>query len=142
MTRPTVTLLEGRHITAGDKRNILDCIAYLLAQLNASGEYELLQWCRRNGSAKAYQITKEPRHGVYTVAIRTNETSDNGTPTQRTQTVIIEARGIAHLPTVADFIEDIEARQINSELTPTGEQLVIPGCELNLSPRQKQLDLF
>lgn len=29
-----------------------------------------------------------------------------------------------------------------TELTPIGEQLVIPGCERNLSPAKKQLDLF
>lgn len=30
----------------------------------------------------------------------------------------------------------------NSELTPEGEQTVIPGCERNASPKAKQLDLF
>ena len=29
-----------------------------------------------------------------------------------------------------------------SELTPAGEQLVIPGCERNLAPSARQLDLF
>lgn len=29
-----------------------------------------------------------------------------------------------------------------TELTPAGEQAVIPGCERNASPRAKQLDLF
>lgn len=29
-----------------------------------------------------------------------------------------------------------------SELTPAGEQLVIPGCERNLAPAKTQLDLF
>ena len=29
-----------------------------------------------------------------------------------------------------------------SELTPTGEQLVIPGCEKNAAPGTRQLDLF
>lgn len=29
-----------------------------------------------------------------------------------------------------------------SELTPIGEQLAIPGCERNLVPGKKQLDLF
>ena len=28
------------------------------------------------------------------------------------------------------------------ELTPAGEQAVIPGCERNFSPKAKQLDLF
>ena len=29
-----------------------------------------------------------------------------------------------------------------TELTPIGEQLVIPGCEKNLAPGARQLDLF
>lgn len=29
-----------------------------------------------------------------------------------------------------------------SELTPAGEQYVIPGCERNASPKAKQLGLF
>lgn len=29
-----------------------------------------------------------------------------------------------------------------SELTPSGEQLVIPGCERNLATKAKQLDLW
>ena len=32
--------------------------------------------------------------------------------------------------------------RFHTELTPIGEQLVIPGCERNLSPKAKQLDLF
>lgn len=33
-------------------------------------------------------------------------------------------------------------RPYRSELTPAGEQLVIPGCERNLAPAARQLDLF
>jgi hypothetical protein len=29
-----------------------------------------------------------------------------------------------------------------AELTPAGEQFVIPGCERNLAPAKRQLDLF
>ena len=38
----------------------------------------------------------------------------------------------------------IEAEQQAStiELTPAGEQHVIPGCERNASPKASQLDLF
>ena len=31
---------------------------------------------------------------------------------------------------------------ILSELTPAGEQTVIPGCERNFAPGKRQLDLF
>ena len=38
----------------------------------------------------------------------------------------------------------IEAEQqaTATELTPAGEQHVIPGCERNASPKTSQLDLF
>lgn len=32
--------------------------------------------------------------------------------------------------------------QLPTELTPAGEQFVIPGCERNASPKAKQLGLF
>lgn len=38
--------------------------------------------------------------------------------------------------------EDMLAEPYSTELTPAGEQAVIPGCERNASPRAKQLDLF
>lgn len=43
------------------------------------------------------------------------------------------------------FREMMEARQraqITTELTPAGEQTVIPGCERNTAPGMRQLDLF
>ena len=43
------------------------------------------------------------------------------------------AQAVAHMATFDPF---------RSELTPTGEQLVIPGCERNLAPERRQLDLF
>jgi len=41
-------------------------------------------------------------------------------------------------------IDGIECEPVTfaSELTPIGEQLVIPGCERNLAPAAKQLSLF
>ena len=38
--------------------------------------------------------------------------------------------------------EDQRNPPYRSELTPAGEQLVIPGCERNLAPAARQLDLF
>ena len=35
-----------------------------------------------------------------------------------------------------------EFGEVHTELTPAGEQLVIPGCERNLAPAARQLDLF
>ena len=49
--------------------------------------------------------------------------------------------------TPADLIRHYEGQAqrrvgYRSELTPAGEQLVIPGCERNLAPAARQLDLF
>ena len=44
-----------------------------------------------------------------------------------------------------DIIAAIDAHvpaKYRTELTPAGEQAVIPGCERNFSPKAKQLDLF
>lgn len=42
---------------------------------------------------------------------------------------------------VIDVI-DHHALTYRAELTPAGEQLVIPGCEKHLAPGARQLDLF
>lgn len=40
---------------------------------------------------------------------------------------------------IGDYLASLNYRH---ELTPAGEQAVIPGCERNFSPKAKQLDLF
>jgi hypothetical protein len=40
------------------------------------------------------------------------------------------------------WIKNPTPRTYRTELTPTGEQTVIPGCERDASPRAAQLDLF
>ncbi len=43
----------------------------------------------------------------------------------------------------AQLMQERQQEQaIKTELTPAGEQLVIPGCEVNRSPKVKQLGLF
>lgn len=42
----------------------------------------------------------------------------------------------------ARWIASQEAQRFASELTPEGEQYVIPGCEQNRDPEKKQLNLF
>lgn len=39
-------------------------------------------------------------------------------------------------------LEGFSYQPVTYELTPIGEQAVIPGCERNLAPARKQLDLF
>jgi hypothetical protein len=140
MTRGTVTLLEGRHITAADKRTIIDGIAYNLRELHKSNEYELDGWIRRGKSRKSYQITRLAALYQYQVKIRENETDSNGRATMRESTVTVRAHGIEQMPSLAEWLVDCAA--YSTELTETGEQHVIPGCEHNASPTAKQLNLF
>ena len=44
--------------------------------------------------------------------------------------------------TVGYIAQEYTAPVYSAELTPVGEQLVIPGCERNLAPAAKQLSLF
>lgn len=49
---------------------------------------------------------------------------------------------LSRLDNGCDFEPVAERQEYRSELTPIGEQLVIPGCERNLAPAAKQLSLF
>jgi hypothetical protein len=40
---------------------------------------------------------------------------------------------------IGDYLASLNYR---TELTPAGEQAVIPGCERNFAPGKRQLDLF
>jgi hypothetical protein len=51
-----------------------------------------------------------------------------------------EAAWIERLPN--DAGSKARAPKVHTELTPEGEQYVIPGCEKNASPRAVQLNLF
>tara|TARA_R110000796_G_scaffold9452_7_gene32204 strand:+ start:1745 stop:2146 length:402 start_codon:yes stop_codon:yes gene_type:complete len=54
----------------------------------------------------------------------------------------------AHIPDnkisnlAAQLRYDATRPKVQTELTPAGEQHVIPGCERNASPKASQLDLF
>ena len=65
-----------------------------------------------------------------------DEYGSNACKPHEVRTVTVEAA------TVAEAFEIANARTYRTELTPEGEQAVIPGCERNASDRAKQLDLF
>lgn len=91
--KPTVRLIEGLHITATDKRNILDCIEYLRSENNHA------QWLGRKGSAKRYCLASDPDHaGRFHVLIGESYRSDSGQKRERQSKVIIETTGVAPLP--------------------------------------------
>ena len=65
---------------------------------------------------------------------------------RRAQAIVEEAKARAteegNKIVAAARAEDQRNPPFRSELTPAGEQLVIPGCERNLAPAARQLDLF
>ena len=91
--KPTVCLIEGLHITATDKRNILDCIEYLRTEENHA------QWLGRKGSAKRYCVTSDPETpNRFYVLIGETYRTDSGGRRERQSTVIIETTGGDPLP--------------------------------------------
>ena len=85
----TVKLIEGLHLTAQDKRNILGCIDYL-ADRPASDEP---QWLGRSKSPKRYAVEEDPtRSGRYLVKIRETYRTDFGQRRARTSRVVIEVQ--------------------------------------------------
>ena len=85
-----VKLIEGLHITAQDKRNILDCIDYL-AEQPASDDPP---WLGRGKSPKRYAIEEDPTHaGRYRVRMREAYRTDFGERRERTSRVVVDVRG-------------------------------------------------
>ena len=91
--KPSVRHIEGRHLPAADKRNILGGIEYLRNQETCA------MWLRRGGSKKQYRLTPDPaiphRYGV---EIREAYTSDFGQLRHRDARHIIETSGVDPLP--------------------------------------------
>lgn len=48
----------------------------------------------------------------------------------------------AHRRNLSAWSRELVRRDYPTELTPEGEQTVIPGCEKNAAPGKRQLDLF
>ena len=93
MARPSVTLIEGRHLTATDKRNILASIEYL------RGVEERAAWLGRPGSPKRYclaPVEEEPAR--YRVIADETYRSDAGQRRTRQSRFLIEVRGVDTLP--------------------------------------------
>ena len=95
--KPSVKHIEGRHLTAADKRNILGCIEYLRTEDNHA------LWLGRRGSKKQYCICPDPETpNRYSVLIRETYTSDSGQKRESQTRHVIEVRGVDPLP-VADW---------------------------------------
>jgi len=91
--KPAIKHIEGTHLTATDKRNILDCIEYLRTEDNHA------QWLGRKGSKKQYCIAPDPETpNRYSVLIREAYTTDFGKVRERQSRHVIETRHVDPLP--------------------------------------------
>ena len=102
--KPTVSLIKGRHITAADKRNIVEGIEYLrkdfapfVAALPAQVPDYGAIWIKRGASAKRYSITPTADLGTYSVTIRENYRTDAGEMRQRDMAVTVQVANIEPL---------------------------------------------
>lgn len=87
--------------------------------------------CRAEGKANARAMVRATSHEAASAHFRANSNTD--TP---------EAYGYWDGFLTALVDTKPVGPKFNTELTPEGEQTVIPGCERNLAPGTKQLDLF
>lgn len=112
MSRVSIVLIEGRHITAADKRSIRDGIAHLRETFARFVEISPATvpnyagiWLRRSGSRKRYSIDPCPNQlNRYRVTIRETDRNSYGVTFDRDSSVLIEAKGIEplHHPAWAD----------------------------------------
>lgn len=94
--KPQVRMIEGLHLTATDKQNILDAIEWLRRQERLDHPAPVL---RRPGSPKGYALAPhKDGDAVYSVMIKARETASNGRKHERTSHYVVEVRGAAPLP--------------------------------------------
>lgn len=88
----SVKLIEGLHITAQDKRNILDCIDYLVDQPPSDEPL----WLGRGKSPKRYAVEADPSQaGRYTVRMREAYRTDFGERRERIARVVVDVKNPA-----------------------------------------------
>lgn len=95
--RPAVILIEGLHLTASDRRSILECIEFL------RGEDNHAMWLGRKGSPKRYCLAPvEDQPNRYRVLIETSYRADHGAKRKRQGVYLVDVRGVEPLP-LADW---------------------------------------
>jgi hypothetical protein len=102
--KAAVSLLKGLHITAGDKRNIVEGIEWLRQEMapyiaalpNVTPDYGAI-WIRRGASAKRYSIAPNADPSTYRVTIREKYRAESGQMRQRDMTVTVQVANIEPL---------------------------------------------
>ena len=103
--RSSVRLIEGLHITAADKRNILGCIEFMRDKDPGTWSENFMGLPR---SLKSYGIAPDPEQpNRYAVVIKTKYRSDHGEPRESIQCVVIETDGVKPLPHPAYETQDL-----------------------------------
>lgn len=102
--KAAVSLIKGRHITAADKRNIVEGIEYLrkyfapyVAAMPAQVPDYGAIWIKRGASAKRYSIAPTGDLATYSVAIRENYRTDAGEMRQRDMAVMVQIANLEPL---------------------------------------------
>lgn len=105
--KPQIRLIDGLHLTATDKRNLLAVIEYERA---SAPEIWGTRWLGLAKSPKSYAVSPDPeKPGRYVALIRTREKNDRGEPKVRQSTVIFETENVKPLPHPAYQTQDLFA---------------------------------
>lgn len=105
--KPQVRLIDGLHLTATDKRNLLAVIEY---ERGSTPEIWGTRWLGLAKSPKSYAVTPDPeKPGRYAALIQTRERNDRGEPKERQSRVIFETENVKPLPHPAYQTQDLFA---------------------------------
>lgn len=101
MTQPSVKHLTGRHLTASDKRTIIDGIEYMRREMAKGTNPSFLDWISRKGSRKEYKIDPcTGEHHVYRVFIAERERDSMGRMQNRSTEHTVRLSGVEQLPAI------------------------------------------
>lgn len=105
--KPTIRLLDGLHLTAADKRNLLAVIEF---ERTAAADIWGTRWLGVPKSRKTYAVTPDPeKPGRYAALIRERDRNDRGEPVLRQFRVVFETENVRPLPHPAYATQDLFA---------------------------------
>ena len=94
--RPQIRLIDGLHLTATDKRNLLAVIEF---ERESPPEVWGTRWLGLPKSQKSYAVLPDPeKPGRYSAVIKTRERNDWGEPRDRKSTVIFVTENVEPRP--------------------------------------------